>query len=646
MSSIKDLGETGTGKKSPSGYQFGEFQIYLAEEMLCRAGEKLNINRRMFQVLLLLVERAGEIVTKEQFFEKVWADSFVEDNNLTVAITSLRKILGDDAKRPEFIENLPRKGYRFIAEVAALERPQKIKKPAEGHGFTALAATSHPSIWSSRKVLIGVVGTCLLFLIFSIGFSYLRSAHSTRQLNSIAVLPFENENAETEYLSDGLAESVIDSLNTLPDLRVVSRNSAFQYKNKPVDAMTIGRTLNVSGMLTGHFVQHGDELIISVEFTDIQSNKQIWTKQFNRNVNDLLGLQQDISRDIGQTLRPELTIEQQQRSTKRETDSVEAYQLYLRGTYFFNRRNESDFRKATAFFRQAIAIDPTYAQAFAGLANCYSMGSFDYIRTREDRTSLTLGATQKALEIDPTLGEAHATQGLTKQFFEWDWDGAEEEYKIAIANKPNYATAHHWYAELLAIEGRYDESLVEYERALELDPLSMAIRTDIGTTYHFAGQYDQAVLSLKRSIEIDPSYLRSHFYLAEVYRTMGMFDESIDELERARRINDALYADDAAGLEILNSRIGALRKALARSGQRGYWETMLKFRREDGSQYGIKDAFFYARLGNADKAFECLEAAYTARDASLIYLKGRHELDGIRSDPRFNDVIHRLGLTR
>jgi TolB-like protein/Flp pilus assembly protein TadD len=497
-----------------------------------------------------------------------------------------------------------------------------------------------------------VVGLAIL-LLAAIGLGYWffanRSANAT-QIESIAVLPFENQNLETEYLSDGLTESVINNLTRLPNLRVISRNSVFRYKGKETDSATVGRELDVRSVLTGRVVQRGDSLIISAELTDLRDNKQIWGQQYNRKVTDAFALQQEISRDISETLRSKLTGEQQQRLTKRETVSPEAYQLYLKGRYYWNKREDKEFIKALEYFQQAIDKDPTYALAYVGLAESYLIGGSNNL-SRWEKVSKAKATAQKALEIDATLGEAHTTLANIKHWDDWNWEEAEKEYKLAIELSPNYATAHHWYAESLSAVGRFDESFAEYNRALEIDPLSLAISTDLGLAYYLSRQYDRAIEHLKKLRETDPNYVRTHFYLARVYEQKGMFEEAISEYEKGF-ILEGDNPNDVA------KDIASLRSSFKVGGAKGYWQKILD-RTIKGQERGDFDGKFlflrvkqlpldiarlYAHLGERYEAFRWLEKAYHERNGELAELKVAPEWDNLRSDPRFQDLVRRIGL--
>ena len=648
-------------------HSFDEFEMDCKEETLCRNGEKLRINRRSFQVLRLLVERAGEIVTKQEFSETVWADTFVEDNSLTVTMTMLRKILGDDYKQPKFIENLPRKGYRFIAEVEVCEKKPEIKSlkieesaaEVEVERLGDEAATTfqplpvksrQPPLKVNRFILVGILGVCLLILFTVAGFNYFRSSSqktaqvSAAKIESIAVLPFENQNSDTEYLSDGLTESLINSLSGLSNLRVISRNSVFQYKGKSVDSATIGRELNVRTILTGRFIQHGDDLIVSAELTDMRDDKQIWGRQYNRQAADVFALQQQIIRDISEILRAK-TSGEDQRIAKRETDNPEAFRLYLKGRYYWNKRTDEGFEKAVDFFNQALEKDPTFALAYVGLANCYLSGNFNFTDTYPKRVAMVQAAMQKALEIDDTLGEAYAVLAINNCFYKWDFTGAEIEYKRAIELNPNYATAHHWYAELLAMEGRFDESFAEYKRALELDPLSLAINTDFGLNYYYARQPELAINHLNKLKEIDANYARTYLFLGQIYKAENMFEESIAAYNKYTALSgDKLgMGGDLPESVKKNQMLGDTSK---KSGAKGYWEKLLEISLESKNFETVQKAVIYAKLDERDKAFEFLEKALNERTATLLWLKVSPELDSLRDDPRFPDLVRRVGLSQ
>lgn len=638
--------------ENPHNYQFDEYLLNTVEQSLHRNGERVIINRRTFQVLYLLVERAGEIVSKQEFFDKVWADTFVEDNVLTVTMTALRKALGDNAKHAKFIENLPRKGYRFIAEVKIIDKSlptvkteSKITGQVNQNSQIKSNIRDQPMSPSKvRKKVVGIFAGCLLVLLFIVGFTYFKfhplkvSQNKAIEIESIAVMPFENHNPDTEYLSDGLTQSVINNLSGLSNFRVISRNSVFQYKNKSIDLANAGRDLNVNVVLTGRFEQHGDFLNLSVELIDLRDNHRIWGREYHAGVADSFFLQQRISQDVFNSLAQQFNENDRKRIAKRETDNPEAYRLYLRGSYFLDLRTDDNLEKAIDNFNKAIQKDPTYALAYVGLANTYALQA-DIKINKDELAAMVQAAANKALDIDNSLGEAYAVLAFNNCFHKWDWATAEKQYRRAIELSPNYATAHHWFAEFLAMEGNYDESFAEYKRAVELDPLSLAIKSDLGFNYFYARQPDRAIEYLQNLKKINPNYPRTYFYLAAVFQEKEMFNEAIDELATFYTIqnnNTSIWVTDKDLLKL----------EVKKGGAKGYWQRMLEFDQNSKTSGPFGLAMLNAKIGDKNKAFGYLEQAYTDRNAGINYIKARPELDGLHSDPRFVDLIRRVGISQ
>ena len=485
-----------------------------------------------------------------------------------------------------------------------------------------------------RHKPLAAVALVVLLAAIGLGVWQFTNFSANTQIESIAVLPFENQNPEAEYLSDGLTESVINNLTNLPNLRVISRNSVFRYKGKETEPAAVGQELNVRAVLTGRFIQRGNDLLVSAEVTDLRDNRQIWKQQYNRKVTDAFALQQEISRDVSATLRPKLTGERQ--PAKRETDNAEAYQFYLKGRFHLNKRTDEGFAKALEFFNQAIEKDPKFAAAFAGLAESYLLGNYKNL-SHSEKAAKTQTAAQKALEIDEQLGEAHTTLGYIKLYEEWDWASADREYRRAVELSPHYATAHQRYGKFLATEGRFDESFAEYNRALELDPFSPAVSADLGLTYYYARQYDRAIEHLKKLKKADPNYDRTYFNLAKVYQKKEMFEEAIAEFAKGY----ALQGEDA---QITAKRTTSLENALRTSGVKAYWQKVLEANVAGGNPDSMTMVKIYIGTGEYDKVFEFLEKAYQERNGGLVWLKISPEFDNIRSDPRFQDLLRRMGL--
>jgi eukaryotic-like serine/threonine-protein kinase len=456
----------------------------------------------------------------------------------------------------------------------------------------------------------------------------------------LAVLPFVNGSADSnaEYLSDGITESLINSLSQLPHLKVMSRDSAFRYKSRETDAETVGRELGVRAVLKGRVTQRGDNLAISAELIDASDNSHIWGQQYSRKSSDIFALQERITREITKALRLHLTGEEEKRLAKSYTGNPEAYQLYLQGRYWWNKRTENGFKKAIDFYQRAIENDPTYALAYTGLSDCYVLlGAAGYgEQSRQDFMRKAKAAALKAIEIDNTLAEAHASLAFVRFRLGWEWPGAEEEFCRAIELNPNYATAHHWRALLLAALGRIDVALNEMEIAQAQDPFSLIIRSGLGRVLHFARQYDRAIEQFRSTIEMDPKFAQAHFDLGMSLAQRGLLKEAISE---------AQLALDLAGARPVTMAV--LGNMYASAGERGEAEAILeKLNNLSGRQHvsPLDFAYVYVGLGEKDRAFSYIEKAYEERAGLLVYLKVEPMFDPIRSDARFHRIMKLVGL--
>ena len=486
---------------------------------------------------------------------------------------------------------------------------------------------------------ITIAGVVLAALA-AIGYFGFLARPASGQIESIAVMPFVNASgsADIEYLSDGMTESLMNSLSQLPNLSVKARSSVFRYKGKEIEPVAAGHELSVQAVLNGRVIQRGEQLRLSLDLVDVRTGNQIWGEHYNRKVGDLAVLQSEIARDVSQKLRQRLTGDQEKSLTKNQTQNTEAYQLYLQGRYHWNKRTDPANNKAIEYFQKAIEKDPQYAMAYVGLAECYVTSG---MTNREGEPKVRDAAT-KALEIDPTLGEPHAALATIKDGNEGDWAGAEREYRRAIELSPNYATAYHWLAESLAMQGRFDESFAEYKRALEIEPLSLAIGTDLGIAYYYSRQYDRAIDHLRKLIEMDPSYVRTHHYLAKVYIEKGMFEEALAEFEKGFVLEGEDPAEVAKGKQEVLSVFKA-------EGPRGYWLKLKEFFKEDirtgKHPHRVDMARVCARLGERDEAFAWLEKVFEIGEANVIWLKVSPEWDNLRDDPRFTAMLKRTGLS-
>lgn len=484
-----------------------------------------------------------------------------------------------------------------------------------------------------RGVLITLAATVIAALLLILYFT--RSGPKT-PINSIAVLPFVNESADpnTEYLSDGITESLINNLSQSRSLKVMSRNSVFKYKDRQPDPKLVGRELGVRAVLTGRIVQRGDNLTVSVELVDASDDSQVWGGQYIRRVSDLLAVQEEIAKQVSEHLQLRLTGEDEKRVSKRFTEDPEAYQLYLRGRFYWNKRTKEGLNRGIEYFKQAIEKDPGYALAYSGMADCYAiLVELEGASPKELLPRVTAAA-QKAIELDDSLAEAHTSLAATYEY-EWDWPKAEEQYRRAIEMNPNYVTAHHWYAAYLISRLRSDEAIREMRLAQELDPLSLIINTSLGRVLYGARQYDAALEQLKKTIDMDQTFAEAHFQIAMVYEQKRMYAEALAEYQKAME----LYQDP--------TMIAWAARIYAATGRRNDAERVLRQLEEQSKQKYISPypiATVYAVLGEKDKAFEYLAKAYDERSYYVVFLNVDTAFDGMRSDARFQDLIGRIQI--
>jgi serine/threonine protein kinase/TolB-like protein/Tfp pilus assembly protein PilF len=456
-------------------------------------------------------------------------------------------------------------------------------------------------------------------------------------IDSLAVLPLANASADpgTEYLSDGITESIINTLSQLPGLKVMARATVFRYKGKEVDIEEVKRDLGVRAVMTGRVLQFGDQLIIKTELVDTADGSQLWGEQYKRLAADIFEVQEEISKEISEKLRIKLTGEEKKLLVKRYTDNTQAYRLYLKGRFCLSKMTKEALDNAIKNFQQAIDTDPDYALAYAGLADAYYALSSNHLPPNEAMPKARAAA-ERALQIDDTLAEAHASLGLVKAFYDWDWASAEDEYKRAIELNPGYASTHHWYGWYLALMGRLNEAIAEIKQASELDPLSLEINTDLGLSFLFARQYDRAIEQFEKAMEMDPNFIWTHFFMGWAYEQKGNYEGAIVEFQKAAQLDDSLLILAALGhTYVMAGRRDEALRVLA--------EMKDLAERRHVSSYHF--AIIHAALGSKEEAFEWLEKTYEARSEALVWLKVDPRLDTLRTDPRFIDLQRRVGLS-
>ena len=457
-------------------------------------------------------------------------------------------------------------------------------------------------------------------------------------INSLAVLPMVNvsPDAEMEYFSDGITESIINALTQLPKLRVVPRSTVFRYKSPDLDPQQVGRELGVRAVLTGRVLHFGERLVVNAELIDVANESQLWGEQYNRKPADIFEVQEEISKEISQKLLSKLSGEERKRLTKRHTHDPEAYRHYLKGRFYWNKRTEENFRKGIEHFHQAIEVDPDYALAYAGLADSYILLVFYAAQNPGEAMAKAKAAAITALKLDDSLAEAHNSLAYIHYVYDWNWPAAEREFKKALKLNPKYATAHHWYAFKLAAAGRHEDAIAEMKLARELDPLALIINTEVGWAYYFARQYDKAVEQYQKSLEMDPGFGAAHMFMGTAYVQQGRYGEGIAELLKAIELSGG-----GIGMN------GLLGHAYARAGDR---EAALRMIAELNQQPAGKYvspynlALIYAGLGETDKTLELLNEACEHRSLFLAWLNVEPMFDSVRPDPRFAELVRRIGL--
>jgi serine/threonine protein kinase/tetratricopeptide (TPR) repeat protein len=539
-------------------------------------------------------------------------------------------------------------GTVAVAQVSGVQIATQ--PPSSTRGSSPALASSSPSsavkvgdtsVAGRRKFWEIVVPFLLVGLFIAMaagGIWYWRSKASPPQIDSIAVLPFVNANGDPniEYLSDGISEGVMHSLSQLPQLRVMARTSTFRYRGMDVDPQKVGRDLNVRAVLTGTLAKHGDILRIEAELVDATNGAELWGEKFDRHVSDVSRIEDQIANDISDGLRLRLPGEEKRRLTKNSTRNAEAYQLYLNGRFHWNKRTGEELDKAIEYFKQAIEKDPNYALAYVGLADAYLVLPQYGTMAQSEAAPRAREAVTKALEIDRDLAEAHASLGLLKESFDWDWPGAEREYRRAIELNSNYPTTHRWYSQFLCEMKRSDEAIKESGLALKLDPLSPLTNNQVAWTLLAAGEYGSAVEQWKRTLGLDPNLLEAHLWLSKAYWTRGLYSEAISEAQKA--------VSYSGGTPRYVAGIGY---ALAAAGKRAEAHNIIDQLVRTSKSVSVSPYYIagiYSTLGEREQAFEWLEKAYQVRDYQISQIMIDPVFGGIRSDPRYADLLRRMGL--
>jgi DNA-binding winged helix-turn-helix (wHTH) protein/tetratricopeptide (TPR) repeat protein len=641
-------------------YEFGPFQLDPPERLLLCEGQPVPMPPKAFDLLVVLVERSGHLVEKEELLKAVWRDSFVEEGNLSVTVSVLRKALNDDRGMHKYIETVSKRGYRFVAdvrrvgesEIAAAMVPTyesgTVGKEVAGQEPVS-AAVFKSSIVSAivpKRTLVWKIlgaglalGAFLLLIRMAVRRgSAANPVQGEAAIRSLAVLPFQTLGAKSgdEYLGLGMADALITRLGNTGKIIVRPTSSIQRYAEKETSPQAAGQEQGVDAVLDGRIQRGADRVRLTVQLIRVRDGVQLWGESFEKEYTDIFALEDSLSERVAQSIRLKLTGEETRRFTKRATARPDAYEAYVKGRYFWNKRTEKGMIKGLEYFRQAIALDPTFAEAYVGIADSYATLGLYAMLPPKEAFPAAKEAAKRALEMDDGLAEAHASMGFI--YFYYDWNAAEavKEFQRSLAENPNYALAHSWYGENLAAMGRFQEASIEAQHAMEDDPLSLIIGSNAGWTYSLAGKGDQAIEILKKAIEIDPSFPRTHFRLGRAYEQKKSYDLAISELQQAVNLSpgDACYK-------------GSLGHAYAVSGHGIEAHKVLQdLEGRLGQTYvpAYAIALVYAGLGENDRSIGWLERAFDDRSTSIAFLKLDPELSGLHSNPRFEQLARRINF--
>jgi TolB-like protein/DNA-binding winged helix-turn-helix (wHTH) protein/Flp pilus assembly protein TadD len=643
--------------------EFGPFQIDPERRLLLRNQQPVSLSSKAFDLLLALTQRAGQVVFKDDLMKLLWPDTFVEESNLGQHVFQLRKALGERPQDHTYIVTVPGRGYRFAQTVRTVvvdedERKKQRETREDTEDQIVVASRSLQSVViegangaSSSLTLVprpqrakSAIAFAAITALVVVGYVawrqlYLRAHASKPDRVMLAVLPFQNltGDPDQEYFADGLTEEMITKLGGLhpEQLGVIARTSVMGYKHSNERLDQIGRELAVQYVLEGSYRHAADHLRITAQLIRVKDQSHLWADEYDRQPQDILNVQDEVALSIAQEIRLRLTPQQSMRLTAHVV-SPEAHEDYLKGRFFWNKRTADGFRKAIEFFQAAIVRDPNYAEAYAGMADAYLLlGGYGF-EPQKDTMPKAKQSALRAVQIDDTLAEPYTSLGLI-YVGEWNWAEAERSYKRAIELNPNYSVAHHWYGAgyLAAIPSKTEEMISELRKAHELDPLSPMITTDLGAFLCYARRYDEGMKELQEVLKLDPDFDQAHYRLSEAYELQGMYPEAIAEIQKIKSPDASRYVNGQLGQ--IYALQGRRREAL---------EVVSQLQKLSGRTYvdPVYTADIYIALGEKDLAFVWLEKAYEEHSPAINGLRTRWEYEPIRSDPRFADLVRRVGL--
>src|SRR6266705_2513766 len=620
----------------PGRLRFGVFEVDLRAGELTKRGLRVRLQEQPFQVLAMLLEKPRELVTREELCEKLWSQTVVDfDHGLNKAINKIREALGDSAENPRFVETVARRGYRFLADATPIEDEELV--PASDSRRVEIAdAGVAPTRPRRTRVWMGF--GLVLVLAASLSWILYSRSHSSPKIRSLAVLPLESlsGDASQDYFADGMTDALIADLGQISALRVISRTSVMTYKRVRKPLPEIAREFNVEAVVEGTVSHSGECVRITAQLIQVPDEKHHWAQSYEGDLQDTLALQNNVARAIAEQIQVTLNRREEAALENSKKVNPEAYDAYLKGRYFWNKRTGEGLKKAVDYFDRAIATDPDYANAYSGLADSYAlMGDWEYgILSPRDAFPRAKAAATKALALDDNLSEAHTSLAFILDLYEWGWASAEKEYERALALNPGYATAHHWYAWHQMVLGRNGEGIAELTKAESLDPLSLIISADLADALCIARRYDESVQQSQKTIAMDPYFAVAHYQLGQALAQKHKHDEAIAEFRRAIEL--------AGGNTTFESNLA---NAYAVSGRKE--EAMkivkdLERQHSQNSSTGSNIALIYVGLGDNARAMIWLNKAYQARFNPSILL--RPVFDPLRSDPRFQDLLRRIGI--
>jgi TolB-like protein/DNA-binding winged helix-turn-helix (wHTH) protein/Tfp pilus assembly protein PilF len=629
---------------------FGDFRVDFNARQIERNGSRVPLQGQPFHILEILLRKPGAVVSRQALAEEIWpSGTFVDfEHSLNTAVKKLRKALEDNPDDPTYIETVPRYGYRFIGTILQSEQPAApLVEPAP----------EAVPVWHQRRVVlpaylrqftkldIATLSAALIVLVVAAAWRQpegFRTRASGKPIASVAILPLENSTGDPgkEYLADGMTDALIASVAQFQGLSVTSRGAATAYRGSSKPLAQIMRELHVDAVITGDVTESNGVVALSAQMLRSDAEAPVWAGKYQGKLGNLLRLQDDVAAAIGHQVHATLPAIASARIAKNAAGDSPGYEDYLRGRYFLGKRGDQDLARAETYFDQSIGADSSFAPAYAGLADTYTLEVMYGEISRTEGSEKAQATARKALQLDDSLAEAHNALGGVEASYLWDWVGSEREFQRAIQLNPSYAPAHHWYAVFcLAPQGRLDEALVEIQRAHELEPLSPIVDTDLGFVYYLRGQFPEAKDALSRALEIDPNFIPAHFRLSQLYLQIGKLDDSIHEM-----ITDTWLArkDGSKAEQELHREEAAYRA----EGYRGYVRRSLA-RGNGNPNLGAHDYYEALKrlaLGEKDLAIADLAAAADAKDPGMLYAAVDPALKSIRSDPRFQGVLKRMGL--